>query len=112
MQKTTTTFLFGMCNYMVDSDVGTGNFSLVLVILRSHVPPGMDWLSWRFSRCGSVIRISAILAMIHFLLEALKANKGSLITVGVHPFRIRIPNSLPRKLLGIYSNLCRCSTTS
>ena len=39
-----------MCNCAVDSDVGTGDFSLVLGILhvcgharmRSHVSPGMD----------------------------------------------------------------------
>ena len=41
-------FLFGMCNCTVESDVGTGDFSLLLRILqvcghahvRSHVPPG------------------------------------------------------------------------
>ena len=43
-------FLFGMCDCMVDSDVGTGEFSLVLGILhvcgqvhmRSHVSQGMN----------------------------------------------------------------------
>ena len=43
----TTKLLFGMCDCMVDSHVGTGYFSLVLVILhahvRSHVSPGMGW---------------------------------------------------------------------
>ena len=46
----TTKLLFGICDSMVDSDVGTGDFSLVLRILlecghayvRSHVSPGMD----------------------------------------------------------------------
>ena len=46
----TTTFLFGMCHCTVDSDVGMGNFLLVLEILhlcghahmRSHVFLGMD----------------------------------------------------------------------
>ena len=45
-----TKFLFGMCDYMVDSDVATGDFSLVLGILhvcghahmRSHVSPDTD----------------------------------------------------------------------
>ena len=48
-------FPFGMCDCTVDSDVGTGDFSLVLGILhvcghsrmRSHVPPDMD--------CGSLV---------------------------------------------------------
>ena len=43
-------FPFGKCNYAVDIDVGTGDFSLLLGILlmcghahvRSHVSPGMD----------------------------------------------------------------------
>ena len=43
-------FLIGICNCTVDSDVGTGSFSLVLGILhvcgqahmRSHVSPGID----------------------------------------------------------------------
>ena len=47
----TTQFLFGMCNCMVNNDVGTGEFSLVRGILhgfghahvRSHVSQGMDW---------------------------------------------------------------------
>ena len=42
--------LFGMCDYTVDCDVDTGDFSLVLVIVyvcghahvRSHVSPDMD----------------------------------------------------------------------
>ena len=42
--------LFGMCDCAVDSEFGTGNFSLVLEILhvyghahvRSHVSPGMN----------------------------------------------------------------------
>ena len=46
----TTKFLSGMCGCTVDSDVGTGDFSLVLGILhvcghvqvRSHVSQGMD----------------------------------------------------------------------
>ena len=46
---TTTKFLRGMCDCTIYSDVGTGNFSLVLGILhvcghahvRSHVSPGM-----------------------------------------------------------------------
>ena len=58
MQKVTVTsaagatlkFLFGMCDCTVDSDVGNGDFSLVLGILhvyghahvRSYVPPDMD----------------------------------------------------------------------
>ena len=41
--------LIGMCDCMVDNDIGTSDFSLVLVILyvygnahvRSHVSPGM-----------------------------------------------------------------------
>ena len=48
----TTKFLFGMCDCTVDSDVGTGNFSLVLGILhvyghahvRLHVSLGMGCL--------------------------------------------------------------------
>jgi len=36
----TTKFLFGTCDCTVDSDVGTGDFSLVLGIL--HVSPGID----------------------------------------------------------------------
>ena len=48
----TTKFAFGMCDCMVDSDVGTGDFSLVPGILhacghahvRSHVSPDMDWV--------------------------------------------------------------------
>ena len=43
-------FLFGICDCTVDTDIGTGDFSLVLGILyvcghvhvRSHVSPGMD----------------------------------------------------------------------
>ena len=46
----TTKFLLDMRDCIVDSDVGTGDFSLVPGILhvcrqahlRSHVPPGMD----------------------------------------------------------------------
>ena len=46
----TTKFLFGMCDCTVDSDVGTGDFSLVPGILhvcghahvRSHVSLGLD----------------------------------------------------------------------
>ena len=46
----TTQFLFCMCNCTVDSEVGTGDFSLVLEILhvcghaqvRSNVSPGMN----------------------------------------------------------------------
>ena len=45
-----TNFLFGMYDCTVDSDIGMGDFSLVLGILhmcghahvRSHVSPGMD----------------------------------------------------------------------
>ena len=45
-------FLFGMCDSTVDSDVGTGDFSLMLEILhvcghaqvRSHVSHSMDCL--------------------------------------------------------------------
>ena len=44
-------FLSGMCDCTVDSDVGKGDFSLVLGILhesghvhvRLHVSPDMDW---------------------------------------------------------------------
>ena len=46
-----TKFLFGMRDCTVDSDVSTGDFSLVLGILhvcghvheRLHVSPGMNW---------------------------------------------------------------------
>ena len=43
----TTKFLFGMCDCTIHSDVGTGDFSLMLEILHvsghAHVSPGMDW---------------------------------------------------------------------
>ena len=47
---TTTIFLFDMCDFTIDSDVGTIDFSLVLGILYvcghthkgSHVSPSMD----------------------------------------------------------------------
>ena len=47
---TTSKFLFDICDYTVDSHIGTGEFSLALGILhvcghtdvRSHVPPGME----------------------------------------------------------------------
>ena len=39
--------LFGMCDCMVDSDIGMGDLLLVLGIMhvcgQRHVPPGMDW---------------------------------------------------------------------
>ena len=49
----TTKFLFGICKCTGDSDVDNGDFSSVLWILhacghehvRSHVSPGMDWVS-------------------------------------------------------------------
>ena len=48
--EATTEFLFRIYDCTVDSDVGTGNFSLMLGIslicghthVRSHVPPAMD----------------------------------------------------------------------
>ena len=45
----TTKFLFGICDYTVDSDTGALDFSLVLGILhlcgnvRWHVSPVKDW---------------------------------------------------------------------
>ena len=55
----TTKLLFGMCDCMVNSDVGMGDFSLTLEISQvcgheyvgSHVSPGMDCAikySWRW----------------------------------------------------------------
>ena len=59
--------LFGMCACTVDSDVGTGDFSLVLGILhvcglahvRSHVSLGMNWTKYikerERERCYQII---------------------------------------------------------
>ena len=49
----TTKLLFDMCDWTVDSDIGTGDFPLVPGIfqvcghtdVRTHVPPGMDCFS-------------------------------------------------------------------
>ena len=59
-----TEFLFGMRGCTVDSDVNTGDFSLVLgilhvcghVLVRSHKPPGMDCLT------STVVNILKILS--------------------------------------------------
>ena len=59
--------LFGMCDCTIDSDVGTGNFSLVVGILqvcghahvRSHVSLGMNWTRYiterERERCYQII---------------------------------------------------------
>ena len=43
----TTKFLLGMSDSTIDSDVGMGDFLLVLGVLHvrgnAHVSPGMDW---------------------------------------------------------------------
>ena len=54
----TTKSIFGLCNCTVDSDVGKGNFSLVLGIfhvcgdahVRSHLSPCMDCLTLPYYR--------------------------------------------------------------
>jgi len=48
----TTTFIYGMCDCMVDSDVDKGDLSLLHVCghtqVRSHVSQGIDWwLVWQ-----------------------------------------------------------------
>ena len=57
-----TKFLFGTCDCTLDSDVGTGDFSLVFGILhlcghvhmRSYVSPGMRPYSTASFRCYSM----------------------------------------------------------